>query len=139
MVVEFKNGSELETYNVKEKCQKFVNEVTDLITTLEEQKEQLREENVKMKNEFYATGEFLRLQAQLDEAQRQLKIGFPISEEEYDAIKAWQTKHNAEYHKGSKFASIGGRFTYIFIPTSIGITGDVKCSCGAEFCFRELK
>ena len=48
--------------------------------------------------------------------------------------------HNLKKH-GSEtiyYGAIGGGMTYIFTPTSIGTVCKVKCSCGEEFCFREL-
>ena len=64
---------------------------------------------------------------------------FVIDEEETKAISEWIDKHIEEKHNGSRYAgAIGGRFTYRFVPTSIGEIGEVVCSCGETFCFREL-
>lgn len=34
--------------------------------------------------------------------------------------------------------AIGGKFTYTFIPTSIGVIGEVTCSCGESMTFSNL-
>ena len=33
---------------------------------------------------------------------------------------------------------IGGRYSYEFVSTSIGVIGIVKCNCGAKFTFQDL-
>lgn len=32
----------------------------------------------------------------------------------------------------------GGRYEYIFVPTGLGISGTVVCSCGAKFEFQKI-
>lgn len=64
---------------------------------------------------------------------------FIITPEENKEIDTWIEKHINEKHNGSHYAgAIGGRFSYRFIPTSIGEIGEIVCSCGEKFCFREL-
>lgn len=64
---------------------------------------------------------------------------FSISQKEWEVIKQWQEKHIKEKHNGNDYAgAIGGRFSFEWIPTSIGEVGTVKCSCGEEFTFQEL-
>lgn len=76
-------------------------------------------------------------------------MSFVVSEEELAEINAWQEEHINKYHDGNAYAgAIGGRFSYKFIPTSIGDIGYVYCdSCKKNhkvkkkerrFCFREL-
>ena len=63
-----------------------------------------------------------------------------LSKEELAKINEWKEKHVEEKHDGSYYAgAIGGMFTYQFIPTSIGDIGEIICSCGEKFCFRELE
>lgn len=67
-------------------------------------------------------------------------FSFIITDKEEAAIKKWQKKHVKEKHNGNNYSgAIGGRYTYEFIPTSIGDIGIVRCSCGEEFCFKELE
>lgn len=63
-----------------------------------------------------------------------------ILQEENKIITEWIKKHNLKKH-GSETVycgAIGGGMTYIFTPTSIGTVGKIRCSCGEEFCFRNL-
>lgn len=72
-------------------------------------------------------------------------IRIHISKEEEEKIKEWQLKHDAEKH-GLKTMEqrlraggcCGGRYTYQFVPTSIGTIGEVICSCGEKFTFQDL-
>jgi len=85
------------------------------------------------------------LHGQIFEMEKDLNRGFLITEKEYEAIQAWIRKHNEEVH-GADYAAhkyrnsgaIGGAFTYEFIPTSIGVIGTVRCSCGESFIFQNL-
>lgn len=83
------------------------------------------------------------LHGQIDEMEKDLNRGFPITEEEEKSIRDWMRKHDEEVH-GADYANekyrysgaIGGAYEYIFIPTSIGVIGMVRCSCGEKFTFR---
>ena len=85
------------------------------------------------------------MQEKLDCMQKDLWRGLPISEKEKEAIDAWKKKHEEEVH-GLKTAEdrikahgcCGGAYSYHFIETSIGVSGVIKCHCGAEFQFQEI-
>lgn len=96
----------------------------------------LREENARLKSASYKDEELQKMKTELEEMRNNYNRGFPISEEEHDQIKSWMTEHN-KCHSNS--GAIGGGYTYCFTPTSIGIIGTVKCTCGSEFTFRELQ
>lgn len=65
--------------------------------------------------------------------------GFEINNKEYEAIEQWKREHEKEKHNGKlKRGAIGGNYTYEFTPTSIGVIGSIKCTCGAEFVFKEI-
>lgn len=105
----------------------------------------LQSQNKKLKEEHYKDTELQKMKEELGRVKADMYRGFPISEEEEKRIKEWQDKHDAEVH-GLKTLKervhaggcIGGRYTYCFIPTSIGVVGSVKCNCGAEFIFQDL-
>ena len=97
--------------------------------------EKLEKENKALKDEHYKDEELKRIQKELTLLRQARYRGFPISEEEQEKIKEWQKKHNEEGHNGS---AIGGKYTYEFIPTSIGTFGSIKCTCGAKFDFQEV-
>lgn len=105
----------------------------------------LQEENKKLKEEHWRDGELQKMKTQLEQMKANYYRGFPISEEEWAAIKEWQEKHEEEAHGiTSDFqrlrtgGAIGGRYSFKFVPTSIGVSGIVRCSCGAEFEFQEI-
>lgn len=48
-------------------------------------------------------------------------------------------KHIKEKHFCTQYGgAIGGSYSYTFTPTSLGTVGEIKCTCGDKFCFREL-
>ena len=100
--------------------------------------EKLEKENKALKDEHYKDGELQRLQEELTSLKGDLSRGFPISEEEQEKIREWQRKHEEEAHGVTNVTAIGGKYTYEFIPTSIGTFGSVKCTCGAKFDFKEV-
>lgn len=106
----------------------------------------LEDENKKLKEEKYKDEELTTMKTKLDKMQKEYYRGFPISEEENNRIRSWMNKHDEEVHNAYTLSEklrlggcCGGRYSYHFIPTSIGTTGTVKCcSCGAEFTFQEM-
>lgn len=106
----------------------------------------LEEENKKLKDSHYKDDELKEMKSRLEKMQKNYYRGFPISEEEEKAIESWKKEHAAEVH-GLKTADermmaggcIGGIYKYEFIPTSIGVSGKIKCSCGAEFEFQKIE
>ena len=112
----------------------------------------LSEENKKLKDEAYKDNELSAMKKELSDTKKRFQEqiedynrGFPVSIEEHVNIEAWRRQHLEKDH-GAKTSvermefcgTIGGAFKYEFIPTSIGVIGKVKCSCGAEFTFQEL-
>ena len=115
------------------------------IDLLKYQNRRLNEENCRLKNENYKNEELSGMRRQLEKMQQEYYRGFPISEEEQKSIREWVDKHDKEVHHartlGDKLklgGCCGGRYSYHFVPTSIGTIGTVKCSCGAEFTFQDL-
>ena len=115
------------------------------IDLLEYQNRRLNEENCRLKNENYKNEELSGMRRQLEKMQKDYYRGFPISQEEQKSIREWMDKHDEEVHNAHTLSEklrlggcCGGRYSYHFIPTSIGTVGTVKCSCGAEFTFQEM-
>lgn len=105
----------------------------------------LEEENKKLKENNYKDEELSKMKQQLDEMQKDYWRGFPISEDEEKAIEEWKKKHDEEVHglttnklRMKAEGVSGGRFHYLFLPTSIGISGKIVCSCGAKFEFQKI-
>ena len=105
----------------------------------------LQNQNKKLKEEHYKDTELQKMKEELERVSADMYRGFPISAEEEKRIKEWQDKHDAEVH-GLKTLKervraggcIGGRYSYEFVSTSIGVIGIVKCNCGAKFTFQDL-
>lgn len=63
---------------------------------------------------------------------------FSYTEEQIKKLKEWQDNHNCKLSDDPNFpgekaiGAIGGRFTHLFTPTSLGVIEKVKCGCGAE-------
>lgn len=59
---------------------------------------------------------------------------FEITEEQQKIFENWKTIHNKKcvFSDPMKQGAIGGRFTYIFTPTGLGVITKVKCACGDE-------
>lgn len=108
----------------------------------EEKIEYLQKEIRKLKDEHWKDNELQSMKKQYNEMNENYQRGFPISKEESEKINAWINKHEKEKHSYSENGSprggaIGGCYCYTFIPTSIGVFGSIKCSCGEKFTFQE--
>ena len=99
----------------------------------------LKEENEHLKSEHYENDEIQRLKKENEKLRDEMRRGFPITKEEDEAIDKWQQKHIKTKHGGNRYAgAIGGRFSYEFTPTGLGVLGICRCSCGDSFDFQEL-
>lgn len=108
--------------------------------------ERLREENRQLREEYNKDEEIQKLQTELKTVRANANRGFSITEEQQEAINEWKRKHEEEVHgvktlddKLSNRGTIGGNYQYIFTPTSIGVSGVIRCDCGAEFEFQEIR
>lgn len=121
---------------------------SEILNNYEEKEETikyLREENKRIKDEKYKDSELTSMKRELEGVKGDLYRGFPISIKEKKTIEEWRLKHEAEAHgrktleqRLSAHGAIGGSYTYVFTPTSIGVVGEVKCSCGETFTFQDL-
>ena len=107
--------------------------------------ERLEAENKKLKDEAWKDEKLQEMKKQLKRMQEDYYRGFPISEQDMASIKKWKRKHDAEAHGLTtdilrlKAGGVsGGRYSYHFIPTSLGTSGVIRCGCGAEFEFQEI-
>ena len=105
--------------------------------------EYLENENRKLKDEHFKDNYIKKLQNENERILSDSRRGFPITEEEDRAIRKWQQSHLTEKHPEALknqgyFGPIGGNWTFTFIPTSIGIIGEVSCYCGEKYCFSDL-
>ena len=112
------------------------NEIAEEFERKEVAIERLRKENEELRDEKYKDEELARLKRRLEDVEYELYRGFPISEEEETKIKKWKEIHEIK-HKGGHGA-IGGKYTYMFVPTGVGTIGEIKCTCGESFCFSDI-
>jgi hypothetical protein len=99
--------------------------------------EHLEEENKRLKSDAYKDEELAKMKSEYDRMKEDYFRGFPISEEEHKKINEW-IDEQMKKHPGIGGA-IGGRFTYEFLPTSIGTAGTIIDSfTGDKFNFQEL-
>lgn len=54
---------------------------------------------------------------------------FEILPNELKELQNWESNHKCK----AKPTAIGGRFTYMFIPTSLGVLSYCKCVCGKQY------
>lgn len=111
----------------------------------EDRIKRLEEENKILKEEYSKDEDIQKMKQQLDRMKEDYRRGFPISEQEEKIIEKWKRKHDEEVHcyttdrmRLKAEGCCGGRYSYHFIPTSIGVSGVIKCNCGAEFEFSEI-
>ena len=116
----------------------FFENIKYLIKTTKNRNDYLAEENRKLKDEAYKDNEIIKLKEENEKLWKENRRGFSISEEEQNLIDKWRENHNAEKHKSKGAGAIGGRFSFVFTPTSIGTVGKIKCSCGEEYVFKDL-
>jgi len=123
----------------------LIEELKNRFDRQEDRIKYLEEQNKKIQEKSWAEEKYQKMQSRYEAMQRDYYRGFPISEEEEKKIKAWQKKHDTEKHKADTLEKrlrlegvSGGRFKYIFVPTSIGISGYVQCNCGERFCFQDF-
>lgn len=59
---------------------------------------------------------------------------FQLSEKEREVESKWLKKHNKTciFKNPDKQGAIGGRISYIFTPTSLGVLTKIKCACGEQ-------
>ena len=92
--------------------------------------DRLREKVNYLESENYKDEELQKMKAQLEKIQEDYRRGFPITKEESDDINKWKKNHDATEHNNASgyHGTIGGGYTYEFVPTSIGSFGTCFCN-----------
>lgn len=96
--------------------------------------DKLRTENTKLKSDLYEKEYVAKLKEENERMRKDYYRGFPISEEQSKSINKFISEHS----KGKNFGVIGGAFTYKFVPTSIGVIGEVIAPDGDKLTFQDL-
>lgn len=100
----------------------------------------LEKENKFLKEQYDKDEEISELKTEISSMKQQMSNAFILNEKETKAIADWIENHNKEFHNGKfHYTGIGGTFSYIFTPTSLGTIGEITCTCGQTFCFRDLE
>ena len=92
--------------------------------------DRLREKVNYLESENYKDEELQKMKAQLEKIQEDYRRGFPVTKEESDNITKWKKNHDATEHGNADgyHGTIGGGYTYEFLPTSIGSFGTCFCN-----------
>ena len=126
------------TFNtlLKPNLQKIFDDLNLYITSLENQLEFYK----KMSDHYNKDKEISKLLKENKELKNKLikQNDFVITDREEKDITEWIESHLNEFHNSRDNISIYAGFSYEFTPTSIGTVGIVKCSCGDEYCFRDI-
>ena len=119
--------------------QKCFEMIANRINEAEEEKQKAKEKVDRYENEINADSRVQELSSRLEEAYKDLRRGFQITESEAKAISEWKEKHDIEQHSLNTLdkklragGAIGGRYHYEFHPTSIG----TACVCVCNKCNR---
>ena len=120
--------------------------IANRINEAEEEKQKAKEKVERYENEINADSRVQELSSRLEEAYKDLRRSFQITESETKAISEWKEKHDIEQHglntldkKLRAGGAIGGRYHYEFHPTSIGTAGDCVCGSCQNKAFQEAK
>lgn len=102
------------------------------------QNKYLRAENERIKSEKYKDEELSQMKEKYDSMMIDYYRGFPISEQQSRKIREWMDNLTKD-EEPTKISTIGSRFDYHFIPTSLGVVGIVEDTItGEKFTFQEL-
>lgn len=101
--------------------------------------------NAELKAENWKDEQLQAMKKDYDEMKESYYRGFPITEEQSDAISRWQDQHWTNKHNAPDIRSrlaaqgaVGGAYEYRFVPTSIGTSGVCRCKSCHKKVLREL-
>ena len=121
---------------LKPNLQKIFDDLNLYITSLENQLEFYK----KMLDHYNKDKEISKLLKENKELKNKLikQNDFVLTDIEKKDITEWMESHLNEFHNSRDNISISSGFSYEFTPTLMGTVGIVKCSCGDEYCFRDI-
>lgn len=127
----YRDGKFVEVPKIDELCLAL----KDKFMRQEEKIKYLSEENRKLKEGVWEKEESSRLESEYERMKHEYyNFGFPITEKEKEKIDEWAKTHECT----TRGTRAEGYRKFIFSPTELGVVGEVKCSCGQTFTFREL-
>jgi hypothetical protein len=123
-----------------------VGAIIDRINEAEEEKQKAQAKVKEYETSINADVRVKEIKAKYEEATQALYRGFGISKKEYEQIDHWKKEHDAKRHGLNSIekrmradGAIGGRYTYEFLPTSIGTVGTCVCGKCKQKAFEEAK
>jgi len=135
---------ELEKYSQDGTIDACLCYLKDTYDKKDEEIKRLRSRLQALTDDYSKDEDIKQMKEKLEQMRKDCFRGFPISEKEQEQIDEWKQSHMKKKHWdkvnhcvcGS--GAIGGRFTYEFVPTSIGVIGTIVCDCGESFTFKDL-
>lgn len=128
-----------------ENTHNLIEELNNRFDRQEDRIKYLEEENKKLQEKNWAEEKYQKMQSRYNTMRDDYYRGFPISKEEQEKINEWKKDHDIKKHRATSLqkrlnleGASGGRFKYIFVPTSLGTTAYIQCSCGEKFCFQDF-
>lgn len=127
--------------NEKQKYEDAIQHIDWLVKQFDDNKRELdayragtrENEIIKKKDEQIAE---LRKELNVYQNKELLISDFGFNEEEMTKADKWVEQH---YNETKHYGGVsGGNFSYIIIPTGLGIIKEVKCSCGASHTIQGL-
>lgn len=117
----------------------MINALEEYIINSKKKEEELAEDLREARLEIYEKEEMKRMKESYDSMRREISLGFPITEKEHDKIESWKKDWFKRKRNGDEYmGTIGGGFTYSFMPTGIGTIGEIIAPDGEKFIFQNL-
>jgi hypothetical protein len=113
---------------------KAIEEIRMAINEVLEYAENMEKKNIELESSLWKDQKLQEMKDKLDQAKEDNRRGFPIGEQEKEAISDWKTKHCENKHNGAKRVY----WEYEFCPTELGIVGIVVCPVCREKMRQEL-
>lgn len=112
-----------------------VKSIREHINAVYERNQYLEEENKELKSTSFTDKRIAELQEQINKLEDKLSRGFSITKEEEEQVQAWMKEHSAKEHNNPSnyHGAIGGGYSYIFMPTSIGLIWSCRC----DACYKK--
>lgn len=132
--ITFVNGKSIDVHDIDEVCENL-----KLLFKHEQDKaEQAQAQYEELKKESWRDDILNKMKQERDQALKERRLGFAMTQEECNRIREWKNQHIKEKHFDNQYGATGGSYKYIFTPTFMGVSGEIECTCGDKFCFRKL-
>ena len=122
---------------------KNFDDILDNLRYLHEDQEhriqQLEEQNKYLKDEHYKDNELQAMKNTVENLCKEIRLGFPVSEEEDLRLRDWQYSHMVNHHHDMRYKKIASpNYSYSFSITPLGAVGYTYCEQCSELVRRQL-